>query len=95
MKTCSKDLEIELSDGTTVEGTLHVQGFVDENFGADADGNRGHSMWLIDSWHAETNEELSEEQKTEFDREVEEIVFAESWDWEGASDPDDEPSDDE
>lgn len=95
MKTCSKDFEIELSDGTIVEGTLYVEGFLDENFGADADGNRGHSIWLTDSWKAEHNEELTEEQKAEFDREVEEIVFSEAWDFENAGDQNDEPGDED
>lgn len=95
MATCTKEKEIELSDGTTVEGTIEVDGFLDENFGADADGNRGEARWLVDGWSFTHEEELSDDQQAELDEEVERIVFEETWDFENAGERDEEPDLDE
>lgn len=95
MKTCSKDLDIELDDGTEISCTVHVTGTLDENYGADADGNRGVSRWIVESHEVEHTEDLTEEQQSELDDKIEVKVDETDWDFDNAGDQDDEPSDDE
>lgn len=94
MKQCTKEVEIELADGTQVEAKLIVTGVYDEDFNADAEKKGEQGAWLVDSWSAEHEEELDEDQQTEFDEEIEEMVFTEKWDFENAPDADDETEED-
>lgn len=87
MKQCSKDFEIELSDGTTIEGVLKVSEFLDEGMNSEL-AEKPES--LIGSWTTEHDEELDEDQQAEFDEKIEEMVFAEKWDFENGEEVDDE-----
>lgn len=93
MPTCYKEHEIELSDGQSIECSIEVDGYLDENFGADADGNRGEARWLIDSWSHTHQEELSDDDQAELDEKIEEYVFEQTWDFDNAPERDDEPDD--
>lgn len=95
MAKCSKDYEIELESGRTIECTVHVEGYFEEDFGADADGNRGTDQWFIDSWESEHDESLTKEEQAEFDEKIEEKVFAETWDFEGADEDEDADRDED
>ncbi len=90
MKQCTKDVEIELADGTLIETKLIVTGIYDEEFTPDVDKKSEPGAWLVDSWSAECEEELDEDQQADFDEQIEEIVFSEKWDFENAPETDDE-----
>lgn len=101
MSTITKTKTIDLSSGTNVEVEITVNGCNDPNYGADIDGNRGTSVWFIDSHSYELTDEdieLTSEEEQELDDEIEKIVYeSEEWDFEEASedyDDDDDYEDD-
>jgi hypothetical protein len=81
MPSRTKDIEIELSDGTIVESRLKVEGFFDDQHVSDS-GEMG--QWVVGSWETDHSAELDENQQSEFDEEIEEIVFTEKWHFESA-----------
>ena len=83
MKQCKKDVEVTLDDGTTIEAVLKVSEFIDEDF-------NGDKQSLVGSWQATHEEELDDDQQSEFDEKIEEIVFEEKWDFENAPEVDEE-----
>ena len=92
MATCTKETEIEFSDDgqgecKVVDVTIEVEGYLDPDFGSDADGNRGEPTWFVDGWTAEYDKDgLTEKEILEINEKVEEIVLEESWDFEAAKD---------
>lgn len=86
MPRCTKEVEIELKDGKVVDTLIEVNGIWDQEFGADADGNRAQGQWLRESWSHEHNETLTEDEESELNERVEEIVFEEEWDFASAAD---------
>lgn len=93
MKRCTKDVEIELSNGITVEAKLKVTGMYDDLCNADTNSKDVQGAWLVDSWKTEHDVELDEDEEIEFNEKVEEIVFEEKWDFENSGDSDDEEED--
>jgi len=83
VKRCKKDIEITLDDGTVIEAVLKVTEFVEEDF-------NGETPPLVGSWETNHEEELSDDQQSEFDERVEEIVFEEKWDFDNAPDEDED-----
>lgn len=83
MKQCKKDIEVTLEDGTTIEAVLTVSEFIDEDF-------NGDKQSLVGSWEADHEEELDEDQQSEFDSKIEEMVFEEKWDFENAPEVDED-----
>lgn len=88
MRRCKKDVEVTLDDGTVIEAVLTVTEFVDEDFS-------GEKPPLVGSWQTNHEEELDEEQQSEFDEKVEEIVFEEKWDFDNAPEIDEEETEEE
>jgi hypothetical protein len=88
MPRCTKDLEIELSDGTVVECRLMVYGTFEETFNQDLGIEEG--SWLVGTWAVEYDDTISEAQQEELDEKIEETVFAEKWDFENATDDDED-----
>jgi hypothetical protein len=88
MVTINKDMNIELSTGTTIDVEVEVFGIFDSQFGADADGNRGEGRWLIDShgYSVSDNVSLTAEEEDELDEKIEEIVYDGQWDFANADD---------
>lgn len=97
MSTVSKDFEeVELPSGKVVNLTITVTGTHEANYGADADGNRGVSKWLIDSFTHEVTsdeDELDHEDHDQIAEKVEEMVYEEDWDFEAADDEDEDDED--
>jgi len=97
MPTIIKDMSIELSTGTTIDVEITVEGVYDGMFGADADGNRGVGRWMVDNhsymYMVSDNVSLTSEEDDELDEKIEEIVYEGDWDFEAASDEDDEDAD--
>lgn len=91
MALITKEREVDLSTGKTVTVHLEIEGIYDSHFGADADGNRGVGRWLVEghSYEIETEDDLSDDETSELDGLVEEIVYDGTWDFENA-DPDDD-----
>lgn len=87
MKQCKKEVEIELEDGTTVEGVLTVTEFLDDEFNSEFSDK---PQSLVGSWSITHDEELDEDQQQEFDDKIEEIVFSEKWDFDNAPDIDED-----
>jgi hypothetical protein len=83
MRRCKKDVEVTLDDGTVIEAVLTVTEFVDEEFNSDTPP-------LVGSWQTAHDEELDDEQQSEFDERVEEIVFEEKWNFEDAAEDDED-----
>ncbi len=90
------DKEFKLDSGKVVTVDLTIVGEYDPNYGADADGNRGSSMWFIEhfSYELQSDEEIDQEEKEELDEKVEDFVYAESWDFESGSEKEYEHEDD-
>jgi len=76
---------------------VKVHGIYDTMFGADADGNRGQGRWLVDSHEYDLDDDtfqmLSEEEVTELEERIEELVYEGSWDFEHAEEDEDDESD--
>ena len=89
--------EIELSSGKTVTLEITVTGVYDARYGADADGNRGVGTWLIEdaSYETHSDDDLDDDDKAEIESRVESIVDSEDWDFDNASEEDEEDLDDE
>lgn len=87
MKQCTKEVEIELEDGTLIEGTLKVSEFLDEGLNQEL-ADKPQS--LIGSWSFAHEEELDEDQQANLDEKVEEMVFAEKWDFENGEEIEDD-----
>lgn len=91
MATCKKEVEIETSTKKNIDVVITVDGYLDQNYGQDADGNRGEPTWFVDGWQTDYDEEgLTAEEKSEIEERVEEIVMDESWDFENAKEEDEE-----
>lgn len=84
MAEITKEFEVELKDGRTVNVTVTVEGSHDPDYGADADGNRGVSMWFIEGHSYEADEELNSADKVEVDALVDSLVDDEEWDFDSA-----------
>jgi len=89
MAEVTREFELELKDGRTVNVTVTVEGSHDPDYGADADGNRGVSMWFIEDHSYEADEELNAEEKKEVDALVDSLVDEEEWDFDSADEDDD------
>lgn len=87
--------EIELVTGKTVTVHVEVEGLYDSRYGADADGNRGVGKWLVDGldYEIESEDELNSDELEEVDVEVENLVYGGDFDFETASNDDDEEGD--
>jgi hypothetical protein len=92
MITINKDVNVELSTGTTIEVEIEVFGIYDSQFGADTDGNRGEGRWLIDShgYSISDNISLTDEEEDELDEKIEEIVYDGQWDFANVEDDSDD-----
>ena len=98
MATITKEFEeIELSSGKVVNLSITVTGVHESHYGADADGNRGVSKWFIDDWshEVECDDELNDDESVEAAEKAEELVDETDWDFENASDEDDDDFEDD
>jgi len=84
MASVFREFEIELEDGRLLNVGVTVEADHEANYGADYDGNRGVSEWFISDHSWECDEELSESEKSEVDKQVEDLVNEESWDFDTA-----------
>jgi hypothetical protein len=87
MANIHREREIELLSGKTVTVDIEVEGIYDSHYGADGDGGRGVGRWLIDShsYVIDTEETLTDDEESEIDGIVEELVYEGEWDWESAA----------
>lgn len=96
MVSKTEEITIELDDvDVTLEIT--VTAYLDEDYGADADGNRGVSKWIVDEIsyegsdgevYSDSGDLLDSDQKKLLDEEISDLVddwdFSEGADFEGA-----------
>ena len=96
MSTVVIEREIDLDEGKTVSVEIDVIGLYDARLGADADGRRGEGTWLVDShgYSITSDEELTDEETSELEEKIEEIVDDGDFDFESASEREYETEDD-
>lgn len=92
MASVTKEFEVELDDSNVVNVSVTVEGDYESNYGADADGRGGTGMWFISdhSYEVIDGTDLSEEESAELAAKVSDLVDDEEWDFDSASEPDDE-----
>lgn len=73
MKTFNKKVKVELETGKSFEVNVAVQAYK-ENYGADADGNRGVMTWFVHDYEFAMPPDLTEEEVIETDEQVEDKI---------------------
>jgi hypothetical protein len=86
MASITREFEIELSDGRTINVSVTVEGEYESDYGADADGNRGVGTWFVSGHSFEADEALTPSEEYEVSEKVDELVSDESWDFDSAED---------
>lgn len=85
--TITKEITVELDDERSVTLEVTVTGEHDSHYGADADGNRGASMWFIGDTEytlpeKDDNEDLlSKEDKELLKKKLEKEIEDTDWDF--------------
>jgi hypothetical protein len=82
----TKEFEIELEDGTEVTVEITMEAYVEKNYGADADGNRGEDLWFLDGPPqleiTDCRTVLSKEQRQELKDKIDSLVAKTDWNFE-------------